>query len=246
MPTADADATTILMLRHGETEANAAGILQGQSESSLTERGRTQAAQLGAAMKTRLANSHKVANIIYTSDLSRAVDTAQAVADALGSHTLQLDTRFRERRLGPFQGITTRDSATRFPKMWAAFNRGDLDGPRGADLLSSLEPGADDVESAADMAARCMEALEAIATAHEPGATILVVSHGGLVHTSVNCCKGDMNMHVPHIGNVSVTTLVREAPSKWHVQSVGEAVVEARGADTPNVDMAQARPSRLQ
>ena len=238
--------TKILLLRHGETEANAAGILQGQSESALTERGRTQAVQLGAALKARAGSHSQLATVIHTSDLRRAVDTAQAVADALGAHTLKLDTRLRERRLGPFQGITTRESATRYPKMWAAFNRGDLDGPRAAELLPSLEPGADGVESATDMATRCMEALEAIASAHEPGATILVVSHGGLIHTAVGCCQGDVGA-VPHIGNVSVTTLVREAPATWQVRNVGEAVVEARGgADTHNVDMAQARPSRIQ
>ena len=99
--------TTVLLLRHGETEANAAGVLQGQSESDLTARGKRQAAALGEALKARVSNENiRVSPTIYASDLRRASDTAQAVADAIGGASVACDPRLRERRLGPFQGIS--------------------------------------------------------------------------------------------------------------------------------------------
>lgn len=238
--------TSLLLLRHGETLANASGILQGQSESDLTEYGRAQAKELGTALKARLASDPNLVRDVYTSDLCRTVDTAQAVADAIGGCKLHKDARLRERRLGPFQGLSTKLCVERFPKTWTAFTSGAFDGPAGSEL-PVLEPGGEDVETAASMGSRCMQALDDIASSHPLGATILVVSHGGLIHTAVNYCCQDDQRHVPNIGNVSITTLIREGGEQWQVQRVGEAVVSAdKNARRPerNVDVAPA-PSKV-
>ena len=242
---------TLLLLRHGETEANAAGILQGQSESDLTARGRRQAQLLGAALKPRIDRIREtVAPLIYTSDLRRAVETAEAVADGVGGGsalTLKRDPRLRERRLGPFQGIPPSECARRFPRAWAAFNRGELDRADGRSA-TALDPGADGgggVETTDSMRARCVAALDEIASSHPPGSTILLVSHGGLVFTAVVACSPSDGPGAPiaHIGNCSVTTLQR-ADGVWRVESVGEVIAREEGeavrSDARNVDLAQA------
>ena len=244
--------TTLLLLRHGETEANAAGILQGQSESDLTARGRRQAQLLGAALRPRIDRVREtLAPLIYSSDLRRAVDTAQAVADGVGGEstplTLKCDERLRERRLGPFQGIPPSECARLFPRAWAAFNRGELDHADGRG--AALEPDADGVETVDSMRTRAIAALDEIASSHPPGSTILLVSHGGLVFTAVMACSPSDGSGAPiaHIGNCSVTTLQR-ADGVWRVESVGEVLAREEGeavrSDARNVDMASAQGSK--
>lgn len=223
--------TTILLLRHGETEANSKGVLQGQSESKLTANGREQAMALGAAIA-----SHRVGKLrmplcstLYASDLSRASDTAQAVVDALGDthHGLVLkrDVRLRERRLGPFQGLTVSQCASNHRALWRAFNSGDDTMLRAC----SGEPGAGEnggVETHDEMFARTAAVMTDIAAAH-PGETVLVVSHGGFVHTAV-CALSDLpDCEIPHIGNCSVTTLIApdtgSGSQAWRAAAIGES-----------------------
>ena len=246
--------TTLLLLRHGETEANAAGVLQGQSESRLTARGRSQAAALGAALAQRLHGSDGLTPIVYASDLSRASDTAQAVADALGGESrVATDPRLRERRLGPFQGIPTVDCARKFPRTWAAFNSGALDHgtpPKNLDKGADANGG---VESSDEMRERCKAALEEIRLNHL-GKTTLAVSHGGMIHTACMCyLDPKQELMIPHIGNCTVTTLIADSDGgMWRVASVGEVIVQEEGGGGPqvNVDlrphhMLQAVPNRI-
>ena len=178
---------TILLLRHGETEANSKGVLQGQSESDLTAHGRKQAAELAASIRARLPKLvMPLCPSVYTSDLRRTRDTAQAVVDSLQhvlpSPKLHPDARLRERRLGPFQGKSVKDCARHHPRLWAAFNSGD-----DAAVKACAESGASDnggVEVNEEMSARAAEALTEIAAAH-PGESVLVVSHGGFVHMAL-------------------------------------------------------------
>lgn len=186
--------STILLLRHGETEANSKGVLQGQSESDLTAKGRQQATELAASIRARLpALAMPLCSTVYTSDLRRTRDTAQAVVDALQNvllpspPSLHPDARLRERRLGPFQGKSVADCARYHPRLWAAFNSGD-----DAAVKACVESGAGDnggVEVNDEMSARAAEALSEIAAAH-PGQSVLVVSHGGFVHMAICAMSG--------------------------------------------------------
>ena len=186
--------STILLLRHGETEANSKGVLQGQSESDLTAKGRQQATELAASIRARLpALAMPLCSTVYTSDLRRTRDTAQAVVDALQNvllpspPSLHPDARLRERRLGPFQGKSVADCARYHPRLWTAFNSGD-----DAAVKACVESGAGDnggVEVNDEMSARAAEALSEIAAAH-PGQSVLVVSHGGFVHMAICAMSG--------------------------------------------------------
>ena len=229
--------TVILVTRHGETEANAQGVLQGQSESALTALGRRQAELLGSEIAKRLAGGHlpPAAPIIYSSDLSRAVDTASAVAIACGgSLQLQKDFRLRERRLGPFQGKTQDECRVQFPLTWASFV-GDQKGPKKAENGAQENGG---VEASLDMRKRAVDVFEEIALAHA-GQTVVVVSHGGLVNAAVGTLAEQREL--PHIGNCSISVLrrlVNARHSLWVADTIGESDHVARSArDVGNVDV---------
>ena len=91
--------TTLLLVRHGETDWNADGRLQGQTDRPLSEYGRRQARRLA----DELADEHFDA--IYASDLSRARETAEIVGERLGLPVL-LDPDLREKDWGTWEGLT--------------------------------------------------------------------------------------------------------------------------------------------
>ena len=91
--------------RHGETVWNVENKICGMTDSPLTEKGRAQAAQLGEAVK----NSGIVLDEILYSPLSRAADTALAVAAATGLPA-RVEPRLREQCFGCFEGTSPRNS----------------------------------------------------------------------------------------------------------------------------------------
>ena len=102
--------TRLIFIRHGESEANLKEIGAGQLDYPLTELGHTQA---------RLAAEYLLANekidVIYSSDLCRAMDTARPVADALGL-PIQTDLRLREIDTGDWAGMSFRERELRYPE----------------------------------------------------------------------------------------------------------------------------------
>ena len=90
---------TLLLVRHGETDWNASGRLQGHTDRPLNDYGRRQARELA----DRLADDGIVA--IYASDLSRAKETAEIVGVRLGLPVV-IDADLRERNWGSWEGLT--------------------------------------------------------------------------------------------------------------------------------------------
>jgi broad specificity phosphatase PhoE len=91
---------TLMLVRHGETDWNADGRLQGQTDRPLSDFGRRQARQLAE----ELADDELEA--IYASDLSRARETAEIVGERLGLPVL-LDPDLREKDWGTWEGLTS-------------------------------------------------------------------------------------------------------------------------------------------
>jgi broad specificity phosphatase PhoE len=91
--------TTLLLVRHGETDWNAEGRLQGHTDRPLNDYGRRQAAELAE----RLADEG--ADAIYASDLVRARDTAEIIGARLGLPVV-IDADLREKNWGNWEGLT--------------------------------------------------------------------------------------------------------------------------------------------
>ena len=91
--------TQLLLVRHGETDWNAAGRLQGHTDRPLNEYGRRQAKELADRLAAEQVDA------IYASDLSRAKETAEIVGERLGLAVVT-DPDLREKHWGTWEGLT--------------------------------------------------------------------------------------------------------------------------------------------
>lgn len=153
--------THLIIVRHGETEWNIAKIRQGHLDSALTGKGMAQAKALGQ----RLARERFSA--LYSSDLGRAVQTAQEIANVTG-HQIVTDPRLRERHLGIFQGLNAEEIAEKYPDERRLLRTSGPDYviPSGESMRQQVE--------------RNVAYLSDLARKHA-GETIVVVTHGGVV-----------------------------------------------------------------
>jgi probable phosphoglycerate mutase len=104
--------TTIGLIRHGSTEWNRLGKLQGQLDTELTDEGKAQALLLGLRLK-----NEPWAGIV-TSDLTRARVTAEIISEQSGIPILGLDSRLRERSFGQAEGTTSQERIERWGTTW--------------------------------------------------------------------------------------------------------------------------------
>jgi broad specificity phosphatase PhoE len=149
----------IWLARHGETDANAEGRVQGSIDSPLNERGREQAREL-AREATPLG-----IQALYTSQLQRARETAEIVGAELGLEP-RVDERFAESHRGEWEGRLIADIKREDPDAWA--------GSLAIDPGFSFPEG----ESLEEHAARVEAALADVARGPLPA---LVICHGGTI-----------------------------------------------------------------
>jgi broad specificity phosphatase PhoE len=149
--------TRLLLVRHGATMATEEGRFSGSSGAELSEEGRRQATRLSE----RLAPQRLTA--IYTSPLSRAMDTARIVAGHCG---LDLGVRdeLREISHGRWEGLKREDVERQYPDEYRAWE---------ADPFTFAPAGG---ESGVSVLARALPVVREVVTGH-PGGCVLVVSH---------------------------------------------------------------------
>jgi len=111
---------TLLAIRHGETVSNAARRYQGHSDSPLTETGRKQVSSLGSRMGKIEFDA------LISSDLGRAQETASIIAGHTG-HSVQTDSRLRERNYGILEGLTVPEINAENPEVLARLDANDPD-----------------------------------------------------------------------------------------------------------------------
>jgi alpha-ribazole phosphatase len=151
--------TTLILVRHGETDWNRDGRWQGHADAPLNERGRKQARELaGELAETPVA-------AVYASDLSRARETAEIIAAPHGS-PVDVDPRLREVHVGDWSGLTMAEIEERYPEAVRRWRTGAVD--------HAFEDG----ETYAAMGERVVAAVEEIAARHR-GEEVVVVLHGG-------------------------------------------------------------------
>jgi broad specificity phosphatase PhoE/ribonuclease HI len=151
------EATTTLLLRHGETALSVERRFAGRGDAPLTDTGRRQA----AAAAARLAARGGI-DVIVTSPLQRARRTAEAVAEATAA-ALKVDDDLVETDFGDWEGLTFAEASARWPDEISAW-------------LASPEMAPPGGESLATVARRVLSALDRLLAAYENG-TILLVSH---------------------------------------------------------------------
>ena len=180
---------TLTLIRHGETAWNADGRFQGQQNTPLNDTGRRQARIVAQALADRRFD------IIYTSDLARAAETAEIVA---AYHRLPLirDVRLREAFFGEWEGLAMPEISARWPGVLAAWR---------ADSLRTRPPGGETLEQVQQ---RMIDFL-ADALRQHPDGEICIVGHGGSLRAIVAYALGaDLSIfrHL-RLDNCSISTV---------------------------------------
>lgn len=157
--------TQLCLIRHGQTDWNLEGRYQGQSDVSLNENGFEQARSLIEKLKG------KIFSAIYSSDLVRAQQTAEPIANMIGL-TVQIEPRLREINQGKWEGVLVKDIRARYAKIWSQ---------RTVDPANVRPPGG---ETVGEVAVRVYAALDDIARLF-PTESVLIVSHGLSIATAI-------------------------------------------------------------
>ncbi len=197
----------VLLLRHGQTDANANGVLQGHQPTSLNALGRLQAVRLAERMRTITPP----VEVLVSSDLPRALETAQPIAAGLGLEIV-VDAIWRERGFGSLEGQTLGDL-----EIWRTA-AGTIDPPGG--------------ESSAVFRQRVHDALTGLAVRHAARTCVAVMTHGGVIRAVLHLLgSGRLPMHerqeppvVDPIANASILHLtIDAATNQWSALRVNDA-----------------------
>jgi glucosyl-3-phosphoglycerate phosphatase len=208
-------ARTVLVWRHGQTAWNAQRRFQGQLDIPLDEVGLEQAAR-AATLLAGFALS-----AIISSDLVRARETAQALADITGL-PVPTDPRLREIDVGAWQGLTFEEVTARYPVEAANWRDGG-DGRRGGG------------ESLVEVGARAVAAVDDALTSLADDGTLVVVTHGAAGRAIVAQMIGLPSPHWRALGSLAncCWSLLGEAESGWRLfdHNAGSLPEEVVGDD---------------
>ncbi|MEC2072389.1 histidine phosphatase family protein [Alkalihalophilus marmarensis] len=176
----------LYLIRHGESEGNRLGKIQGWSDFPLSEIGKKQALKLGNFFQGIQLD------YLYSSDLTRAHDTALAIGSEKDL-TVHKWEKVREVNLGPFQGLSRDEIYEQFPEV------------RETSILTSGIAG---TESVHELTERCKYVVDQLKRAHKND-HVAIVSHGGFISIFLMYLMiGDNwgEFHRPfQIGNTSIS-----------------------------------------
>jgi probable phosphoglycerate mutase len=169
-PPADRAQAHLLLVRHGETDWNTEGRIQGYRDIALSARGLRQAQVLARHLATHAIDA------VYASDLTRAIQTAEPLARQR-NHQLHIDARLKERGFGLFEGSTNAEAEARWPQEYAIWRQRDP---------GHAVPGG---ESFRDARIRVMACIDDIVRRHA-GQTVVMVTHGGVLDIIYRAAQG--------------------------------------------------------
>jgi 2,3-bisphosphoglycerate-dependent phosphoglycerate mutase len=192
--------TRITAIRHGETAWNVDTRIQGQTDVSLNDKGRWQAAQAGSALASQSID------VIFSSDLSRAYETALAVAKP-HSLAVQTDHGLREREFGAFQGKTFAEIQTQHPEDALKWRQRVPDfAPTGGESLAFFRE-------------RVLQCLLALADQYI-GKHLVIVSHGGVMDIIYREATG-LDLSAPRSWQLGNASINRVLWNREHLSLVG-------------------------
>lgn len=199
--------TTLILIRHGETEWNREGRIQGHTDSALTAAGIAQA----EACAARLGDDHinHAIDQIIASDLGRTRHTAALLNSRL-QQPIHVDARLRERSFGIAEGSTYSELDSQYPEMFSRL--------REVDPHYAIEG----AESRAQFHQRVRESIHAIAAQHV-GQRVLLVTHGGVlgaIYRWLNnlSIASPHKIDIPNVGYNRISTVGDE----WRVEVWGD------------------------
>jgi broad specificity phosphatase PhoE len=184
----------VFLVRHGESEANAAGRLQGRLDVPLSERGRAQARQLGAWLRERRIRW----DFVYSSPLLRARQTADIVREAVEGPDVQVELDLAEVSVGRLEGLGREEIAVQHPD----FLKRSI-----TDLADFSAYGG---ESYDELQARIRGLLGRLIERHRRSDdSILVVAHGGVNFQLIKAmiCDPVPRICIVRMGNCSATRI---------------------------------------
>lgn len=199
--------TTFIVIRHGETDWNAHQRVQGHGDSPLTVRGRSNVQALARRLE------HIAFDRLMSSDLGRAVETARIIAERTG-HGLETDQRLRERHYGILEGLTVPEIQSSHPEAFQRLMAGDPD--------YTVTGG----ESHRHHFERNIAFFKGII--HEnPGVTLAVVAHGGVLDNLFRFVVGLPLDHLPcYITANTSLNIIAHGPftlsTRWVIQTWGD------------------------
>ena len=164
----------LILVRHGQTESNKLGRIQGINNARLTSLGRRQAEAAARA----LASDAPFA--LYSSPLPRALQTAEAIGSRSDIQPVEVE-ELVEMDVGEFEGLSGSQLRERFPDVMRGWDK---------DPASTVMPGG---ESLYDVRDRAWPAVQSLAGRHE-SETVVAVTHNFTIHTIV-CTALDMPLN---------------------------------------------------
>lgn len=204
----------LVLVRHGETDFNAEGRMQGQLDSRLTVLGRDQAG-LAAPLLARYRPER-----LISSDLGRAAETAEEIGAACGL-PVKLDTRLRETHLGQWQGLTVAQVRESAPGVLARWRE---------DSAWAPPAGESRLRVAERVLPLLAELRDELVGDPEPR-TVLLCAHGGLIAALI-CAALELPPSVwgsfGGLGNCCWAVLVwrAEEPPRWRLTGYNLGVPE--------------------
>ncbi|MDO5057186.1 MAG: histidine phosphatase family protein [Lautropia sp.] len=217
------DELRLVLIRHGETAWNQAGRIQGQLDLPLNEVGLLQAQAAAACFRPGMID------VLYSSDLQRARQTAAPIAEATGL-VPRLDACWRERHFGAFQGQVYGEIAQHHPEVFARLKARDTEQDLGGG------------ECLGQLLARVQGALDEMLARHR-GQRVALVSHGGVLDCIYRLAMG-LPLNAPRdfpIFNAGINHL-RWLDGRWQLLHWGDIahLVDSRDELDP-----RARPSSV-
>jgi 2,3-bisphosphoglycerate-dependent phosphoglycerate mutase len=194
----------VTFLRHGESEGNQSGLLQGQSDYPLTSVGVEQAQRLASYWKSQNTKF----DLIISSPLLRASQTAEVIASCL-KVPIEYDPAWKERDFGRLQGSKLEEIDQHIPPV---------------DFFHPYEPIGGNGESQLDLYIRACQALQNIVRRLD--GAYLVVSHGGILNKALYVImgitpQGSNNSPIFHFGNTGYAQLRYNSTTRqWAVLSL--------------------------
>jgi uncharacterized phosphatase len=188
--------TVICIIRHGETDWNSSGRLQGSEDIELNNLGRKQAIETSRYFETESWD------IMVSSPLKRAYETAQIIASRIAIPTVHVVDEIKERSYGSASGLLPEERRSRFP--------------------DGVIPGQEDFEH---LRQRAMTGLTKIA-ADFKGKRIIVVSHGGLTNSILySLSGGEFGSFKTRLKNGCINKIIFQN-NKWSIAFYNKTVEE--------------------